>query len=71
MGDVINLGRIRKRKQREAEQRQADANALAHGRTRGDKLRDRIERAHREAVLDAARLDEGGEASNDAPPKDL
>lgn len=57
MGDVINLARARKRKQRQAQERQADANALAFGRTKDEKLRDRLERAHQQALLDGARLE--------------
>lgn len=69
MGEVINLANARKRKQREARKRQADANALAHGRTKSEKLADRLERAHREAVLDGARLD-NDEARDGEPPAD-
>ncbi|MEM7159564.1 MAG: DUF4169 family protein [Myxococcota bacterium] len=68
MGEVINLANARKRKQREARKRQADANALAHGRTKNEKLRDRLERAHREAVLDGARVEENDGGNDDEPP---
>lgn len=66
MGDVINLGRVRKRKQREAKQRQADANAIRFGRDKADKLRERLEWAHQQAILDGARREGEGDEP-DAP----
>ncbi|MEX1365381.1 MAG: DUF4169 family protein [Nannocystaceae bacterium] len=68
MGDVINLGRVRKRKQREAKQRQADANAIRFGRDKADKLRERLEWAHQQAILDGARREGEGDEP-DAPPE--
>lgn len=66
MGDVINLGRVRKRKQREARQRQADANAIHYGRPKADRLRERLEWAHQQAILDGARREAEGDET-DAP----
>lgn len=67
MGDVINLARARKRRQREAAKQRADANALAHGRRRSEKLQERLERAHQQALLDGARMErDPNDASTDA-----
>ncbi len=57
MGNVINLGRERKRKQREAAKRKADQNASKHGRKKAEKTRERKERAQLGAKLDGARLE--------------
>ncbi|MEM6996210.1 MAG: DUF4169 family protein, partial [Myxococcota bacterium] len=37
LSKVVNLGRERKRRARAAARRKADANAVAHGRTKADK----------------------------------
>jgi hypothetical protein len=49
MADVVNLNRFRKRKQREADRREAEQNRVVHGRSKADKraLRDERERAER------------------------
>lgn len=59
VGDVINLGRARKRKQRAAEQQRADENAIRHGRTKAEKARERIEQARLHAAVDGARREPG------------
>lgn len=57
MAEIVNLRRVKK--QRAAAEREAEAqrNRVLHGRTKGEKARDRMqaERAAREA--DGARLD--------------
>jgi hypothetical protein len=57
MGNVVNLGRARKRKREEAEQRRADENAIRHGRTKAEKTRERMEQARQRAAVDGARLE--------------
>ncbi|MCA9651521.1 MAG: DUF4169 family protein [Myxococcales bacterium] len=69
MGDVINLGRVRKRKQREAQQRQADANALHFGRSKADRLRERLEWAHQQAILDGARRETEDDEPDASPER--
>lgn len=60
MSDVINLGKVRKRKAKEARQRQAAANRVAHGRTRDERRSDRAERKRTDATLDGARREPEG-----------
>lgn len=55
MGNVVNLGRARKRKQRADEQRRADENAIRHGRTKAEKARERMEQARLRDAVDGAR----------------
>ena len=55
MGDVVNLGRARKRKQRAAARQRADENAIRHGRTKAEKARERMEQARLHAAVDGAR----------------
>jgi hypothetical protein len=57
MGDVIHLGKIRKARQRAAEQARADGNAVRHGRTRAERERDAAERARQREAVDGARLE--------------
>jgi hypothetical protein len=59
MGNVVNLGRARKRKQRADEQRRADENAIRHGRTKAEKAREHMEQARLRATVDGARRDPG------------
>ena len=55
MAKVVNLNRVRKQKLREARERQADANARTHGRTKSQKAGERLERARQEAALEGLR----------------
>lgn len=55
MSNVVNLGRARKRKREGAEKQRADENAIRHGRTKADKLRERMEQAKLRATVDGAR----------------
>lgn len=57
MGDVIHLGKIRKARQRAAEQARADGNAVRHGRTRAERERDAAERTRQREAVDGARLE--------------
>jgi hypothetical protein len=58
MGEVVNLNRARKAKQREGDQAQAAANRVAHGRTRVEKMADRAEAYRTVSLLDGAKLEE-------------
>ncbi|MDO5622685.1 MAG: DUF4169 family protein [Paracoccus sp. (in: a-proteobacteria)] len=53
MTQITNLNRFRKQKAREDARRQADANAVKHGRTKAEKAVDAAEQAR------ATRLHEG------------
>ena len=57
MGNVINLGRARKRKQRAAQAQRADENAIRHGRTKAETTREHMEQARLRATVDGARLE--------------
>jgi hypothetical protein len=53
MGDLINLSRYRKQRQKAEKERQADQNRIKHGRTKADKSI-----AERVRTLDRKRLDQ-------------
>lgn len=74
MGNVINLGRARKRKQRAAQEQRADENAIRHGRTKAETTREHMEQARLRATVDGARLevvpaDENADATDDDEPE--
>ena len=58
MGEVVNLRKWRRARDKTAETAQAEANRTAFGRTKAEKQRDTAEAAQRKALLDAARLDQ-------------
>ncbi|MFO7564358.1 MAG: DUF4169 family protein [Enhygromyxa sp.] len=66
MADVVNLNRFRKRKQREADQRDAERNRVVHGRTKAEKRALQLERERAERSL-AAHEREGDDADDPAP----
>ncbi|TKD52861.1 DUF4169 family protein [Sphingomonas baiyangensis] len=55
MADIVNLNRARKAKARAARVAQADANRIAHGRTRAEREAAAAEEARRSALLDGAK----------------
>jgi len=55
LGNVVNLNRARKKRRRQDEQRKADANALAHGRTAAERREAEQARARLNATVDGAR----------------
>ena len=57
MGEIINLRRARKARDRAASQAEAAANRLSHGRGKAEKLITKAERARQERSLDGARRD--------------
>lgn len=58
MGDVINLNRFRKARDKAARGAEADANRRKFGRTKAEKAVEEREDARRKALLDGAKLDE-------------
>ena len=58
MGDVINLNRFRKARDKAAKAQDADANRRRFGRTRAEKAAEEREESRRKALLDGAKLDE-------------
>lgn len=67
MGKVVHLGRERKRRKQAADKRTAEANAIAFGRTKSEKLAARRERARLQSIVDGAKLDPNNEQSTDDP----
>lgn len=66
-GNVVNLNRFRKKKQRENKAKQAEINRIRHGRTQAEKDRERAERERVARAIDGKRLEkESADASNDA-----
>ncbi len=58
MGELVNLNRARKARDRAARAAQADANRVAFGRTRAERVAADAERARQEDALDGAKLEE-------------
>ncbi len=56
MGDVVNLGRFRKKKAREEKKRQAETNRRLHGRTNAERAREAAQKKRLEDKLDGAFL---------------
>jgi hypothetical protein len=61
MGEIVNLRRVKKAKQRQAEAAVAQQNRIRHGRTAPQKANDERTRQRATQAADAARLD---------PPRD-
>ena len=55
MADVLNLNRARKRKKRNHDRAQGDANAVKFGRSKADREGHKAQEALDEAKLDGAR----------------
>ena len=62
MGDVVNLKRFKKRNEREASAKQADANRARFGRTKSERALDEQQKDRAGNLLDQHRID-GGDAS--------
>ncbi len=58
MADIINLRAVRKAKARVTAAAQADANRIAHGRTKAEKLAARIDAERVRRLLDGAKRDD-------------
>ena len=57
MGDVVNLKRFKKRAEREASAKQADANRARFGRTKSDRVLDEQRTSRAKDLLDQHRID--------------
>jgi hypothetical protein len=57
MADIVNLRQARKKKRRDDAARDAAANRLLHGRTAGEKSKNRLGKQIEEKRLDAHRRD--------------
>ena len=61
MGDVVNLNRFRKKKQREEKAKQAEINRIRHGRTKTQKERELADRERAARLLEGKRLERTSE----------
>jgi len=57
MGDIVNLRRVKKAKQRAAAAEAAQENRVRHGRTAAEKANDERARRRQVAAAEGARLD--------------
>jgi hypothetical protein len=57
MGDLVNLKRFKKRTEREASAKQADANRSRFGRTKSERVLDRLRTDRANDLLDQHRID--------------
>ena len=64
MGNVVNLNRFRKKKQRAEKAKQAEINRVKHGRTKGEKEREHADRERAARMLDGKRLEPPSEAAS-------
>lgn len=58
MAEIVNLRRVKKQREAAARAAQAQQNRVLHGRTKGEKLRDRLADAQEERRAANARLDQ-------------
>lgn len=65
MGDLINLNKFRKAKQRQAEEDQAAINREKFGRTKAETKQSRRSREQDEKALDAKKLEREGRNAKD------
>ena len=71
MGEIVNLNRTRKQRDREAATRQAAENRVVHGRTGAERLALKQAAGRRAALLDGARLEaDAPEGAGFAAPGD-
>jgi Domain of unknown function (DUF4169) len=61
MGEIVNLRRMKKRRERQAAAEAARQNRVRHARTATEKANDRRAEQQRETLLDASRRGEAGE----------
>ena len=57
MGDVVNLKRFKKRAERDASAKQADANRTRFGRTKSERALDAQQASRAKDLLDQHRID--------------
>jgi len=61
MGDIVNLGRARKRAARQAAEQRAATNRLLHGRSKAERNREAARDAKDRRDLDGHRIETGDE----------
>ncbi len=65
MGDVINLNRARKLRERKQDKATAEANRASHGRTKAERQLSISEEARTDATLDGMKLEIDSTKSDD------
>lgn len=58
MGEVVNLNRVRKDRQKAEAKAAAKANQAAHGRSKADRTRAEVERTRAARLLDGSKLED-------------
>jgi len=59
MGDIVNLSKYRKQRQRTEQTKQAAGNRVKFGQTKSDRVRTRAEQDRARQDLEGKRLDDG------------
>ena len=59
MAEIVNLRRVKKQRAAAEQAAEAQRNRVLHGRTKGEKLRDRLEAERTARGADGARLEPG------------
>lgn len=57
MGNVVNLNKFRKQKQKVERAKQAETNRRLHGRTKAERAREALQKKQLETKVDQARLE--------------
>ena len=65
MGNVINLNKFRKRKEKEERAKRADTNRRLHGRTKIERQRDELQKQQLQRGLEGKRLEKAPPDSRD------
>jgi len=58
MAEIVNLRRVKKQRSADAREAEAAQNRILHGRTKGEKLRDRLEQDRAARRAEQGKLDE-------------
>jgi len=61
MGEIVNLRRMKKRREQDEAAALAKQNRILHGRTKAERASDERDEQQRQALLDALRRGEPGE----------
>jgi hypothetical protein len=65
MNNVVNLNKVRKRKAKEAREKQADKNRRLHGRTKTERAHDELQKKRLLSIVDGARLEAPKDSETD------
>jgi Domain of unknown function (DUF4169) len=60
MGEIVNLRRVKKQRERQAAAQAAAENRVRHGRTGAVKAADRMDEERRRVALDGAQVEQPG-----------